>query len=477
MISYVRRLAELASADPDRPAVTCGAETISRRELDLRSNALARHMKSMGVGEGDFVTMAMRNSVTWMVTAVAIWKLGAVLQPVSFRAPLPELRQVVELVQPALVVGVDTGLEFPCLPADFAPGPDVSTDPLPDIVSPAWKAPTSGGSTGKPKVILAGSGAELAVDTPPPWKFSHDGCVVIPGPLYHNGPASFALRGLLWGNHIVVLPKFDAEGTMLAVEEHRADVLYLVPTMMKRITKLGSDWLDALDLSSLRVVWHMAEPCPVWLKREWIDWLGPDRIMELYSSTEAQLVLWIDGHEWLEHQGSVGRPEPGRVSIRDADGAEVAQGEVGEIWIRRTETVTYRYLGAEVRRSDDGLESLGDMGYLDEGGFLYLADRTSDLIIRGGSNVYAAEVEAALAEHPAVLSCVVIGLPDDDQGQLVHALIESSDPELTGEALVPFLLARLVPYKVPQSWEFVSEPLIDEAGKVRRAQLRSERLR
>jgi bile acid-coenzyme A ligase len=274
-----------------------------------------------------------------------------------------------------------------------------------------------------------------------------------------------------------VLPRFDAEATLAAIAEHRGDIIYLVPTMMKRIWRLPADIREQYDLSSLRIVWHLAEPCPMWLKDVWIDWLGPERIIELYAGTEGQMATIISGTDWLAHRGSVGRPLFGEIMICAADGHEVPTGSLGEVWMRSArETPTYRYIGAEARRRDGGWESLGDMGWVDDEGFLYLGDRQQDMILTGGANVYPAEVEAAIQEHPAVRSCVVIGLPDDDLGNRVHAIVEA-DPRTLGEMeLLAFVGERLVRYKVPRSVEYVDEPLRDDAGKVRRAALRSARV-
>jgi bile acid-coenzyme A ligase len=231
------------------------------------------------------------------------------------------------------------------------------------------------------------------------------------------------------------------------------------------------------DLSSLRVIWHLAEPCPPWLKEAWIEWLGSERIFELYAGTEAQAATVITGAQWLEHRGSVGRPLSGSVSITDEKGNEVPAGVEGEVWLKSgLEVPTYHYIGAEARVREGGWESLGDNGWLDEDGYLYLGDRTTDMILTGGSNVYPAEVEAAIAEHPAVQSCAVIGLPDDDLGNVVHAIVEADPDAIQVDELLVFLGERLVRYKVPRSVEIVNEPLRDDAGKVRRGALRAARI-
>ncbi|HEY3841654.1 MAG TPA: AMP-binding protein [Acidimicrobiales bacterium] len=481
IVSFSRRLADMAAADPSRTAVTCGKHSVTRAELEVAADALARQLLDDGVGVGDMVTIALPNSVDWIVAVVASWKIGAIPQPVSSRLPARELSAIIELADPPVVLGVDTEAfrERICRPAGYvAPAVNPNSEPLPDVISPAWKAPTSGGSTGRPKLIVTGQPGSIDDETLPLLLIQPNGCMMMPGPLYHNGPIVWACTALLAGNHVVLLPRFDAEATLAGIEEHQADIAYLVPTMMKRIWRLPLDVRERYDLSSLRLIWHLAEPCPPWLKEAWIEWLGPQRIMELYAGTEAQTATVITGAEWLEHRGSVGRPLSGSVSITDEKGNEVSAGVEGEVWLKSgLDSPTYRYIGAEARIREGGWESLGDNGWLDEDGFLYLGDRTTDMILTGGSNVYPAEVEAAIAEHPAVRSCAVIGLPDDDLGNIVHAIIEADRDQLQVDELLTFLGERLVRYKVPRTVEIVDAPLRDDAGKVRRSTLRTERLR
>jgi bile acid-coenzyme A ligase len=479
MVSFSRRLTDLARAAPDRIALTCGAEQVTRADFDSRANRLARDLASRGVGVGDMVTIALPNSVEWFVAAAAAWKVGAIPQPVSARLPDRELAAIVELADPKVVFGVEPGkfVGRTCLPTGYVAPINIDDSPLPDAVSPAWKAPTSGGSTGRPKLIVSGDPSMIDPETPSPLLFEHDRAFVLPGPLYHNGPIVWSCQALLYGNHVVVLPRFDAEATLAAIEEHKADIVYLVPTMMKRIWRLPEEIRDRYDLSSLRWVWHLAEPCPVWLKQAWIDWLGPERIIELYAGTEAQTATVIIGTEWVEHRGSVGRPINGEIVILDAAGHELPPGEEGEVWLRSIrDTPTYRYVGAEARSREGGWESLGDVGWVDADGYLYLGDRMQDMILSGGANIYPAEIEAAIQEHPAVRSVVVVGLPDDDLGSRVHAIVEADPSEVSQSELLEFLGERLVRYKIPRSVEYVSEALRDDAGKVRRAQLRADRL-
>ncbi len=481
VVSYSRRLRELAESQGDRPAVTCGEESVTYAELAELIDDLAYDLRERGVGEGDMVTIALPNSIDWFVAFAAAWRLGATPQPVSARLPQREIDAIVELANPSAVLGVPEGSvpDRVCLPIGYRAPNRPADAVLEERISKEWKAPTSGGSTGRPKLIVSGDPAAFDPDVPSTILLGATGPMIMPGPLYHNGPLIWSVQGLLHGNGVAVLPRFDPEATLAAIERHRGEVVYMVPTMMKRIWRLPEDVRLGYDLSSLRFLWHLAEPCPEWLKQVWIDWLGPERIVELYGGTEGQTATVISGTEWLAHRGSVGRPVPGSVQITDADGDELPPREMGEVWLRNLrDTPTYRYVGAEPRTRDGGWESLGDMGWLDEDGYLYLGDRAADMILSGGANIYPAEVEFAIQEHPAVRSVAVIGLPDEDKGNIVHAIVEA-DLDASGgfEAeLREFLAERLVVYKIPRSFEFVAEALRDDAGKVRRSALRAARL-
>ena len=463
-LSISRGITELARRAPDRPAVRDSVRALTRRELDEQTNGLARTYAELGVRAGDLVTIALPNGVGFVEACVATWKLGATPQPVSAKLPPPELAAILELAAPRLVVTHELA-------------PHADTSPLPDAVSAEWKAPTSGGSTGRPKLIVATTPGLFDPDVPAVPYLHAAGVQLVPGPLYHNGPFIYAFRGLFCGHALVVRERFDPLDWLACIQEHRITWTMAVPTMLHRIWRLGPEIRGSYDLSSLQVLLHLGAPCPAELKRAWIDWLGPDRIWELYAGTEGTGITVLDGNEWLAHPGSVGRPALGSsVRVLDALGTDLPTGEVGEVYLMPAggPGSTYRYLGATAR-SVDGWESLGDLGRLDADGYLYLVDRTADCIVSGGANVYPAEVEAALESHPAVRSSAVIGLPDDDLGQRVHALVDVTGPA-SPEELAGHVAARLARYKVPRTVEFVNGPLRDDAGKVRRSQLRAERL-
>ncbi|HLY84293.1 MAG TPA: AMP-binding protein, partial [Acidimicrobiales bacterium] len=418
--------------------------------------------------------------IEFFEAAWAAWKLGATPQPVSMRLPEMERAAIIELAQPALVVGVapDEAGGRVCVSEGFIPPVGTSAEPLAPAVAAAWKAPTSGGSTGRPKLIVAGEPADAAIVGASARRYhaGENGVQLITGPLYHNAPFSVGNSGILLGNTQVVMTRFDAETSLRLIEENAVDWMYAVPTMMHRIWRLPAEVRARYNLSSLRVVFHMAAPCPEWLKRAWIDWLGPERVYELYGGTEAQAICVISGVEWLEHLGSVGRPVVGEMVILDVDGNVVSHGEVGEIWLRRDREgrSPYRYVGATPRRLGTW-ESLGDMGRMDVDGYVYVTDRNADMILVGGANVYPAEVEAAIDAHPSVASSCVIGLPDEDLGSVPHAIVQLH-ADLTETELLEHLGIRLARYKLPRSFEWVTEPLRDDAGKVRRAALRAERV-
>lgn len=480
MISLGAKLKQLATLKPDAPAVTCGATTLTYDQFHRLSNRAARGLAAKGVKFGDLVTLGLPNSADFAVVCWGIWKLGATPQPVSFRLPLGELKAIMELANtPVVVADFKVEIDRPLLTLnDLLALSDDDSD-LPDAIAPVSKAPTSGGSTGRPKLILAGQPGVTAAETPEVggWRLRQDSIAVLPAPLYHNAGFGMMMSAFSMGAHMVILPRFDPEGTLAAIEASKATWIYLVPTMMTRIWRLPEETRAKYDLSSLQTLWHLAAPCPAWLKEAFIHWVGPEVVMELYAGTEAQAVTTITGTEWLTHRGSVGKVTVGEMIAVGEDGSFLPPGEIGEIYMRRPagSPPSYKYVGATAKTLEGGWESLGDIGYFDAEGYLYLADRRTDMILVGGSNVYPAEIEAALEEHDAVQSCAVIGLPDEDLGNKVHAIVQTKGV-VDEAALRAHLADRLVTYKQPRSYEFVDEPLRDDAGKVRRSALRDARL-
>ncbi|MFF2084032.1 AMP-binding protein [Nocardia sp. NPDC058176] len=468
------RFAELARTDPHGVAVTCADQSITRAELERRSNQLARAYQQLGVTRDSFVTIGLPNGIEFVTAAIAAWKCGATPQPISAKLPGRETAAIIALARPSLVVGVaeEDAPGHQVVAAGFRPAADISDSPFDLGAAAALKAPTSGGSSGRPKLIVSAdpATADALLPLAQVIGMADRDTVLITGPLYHNAPFTLTFCGLALGGHVVLMPRFDAADALASVQAHRVRWMYAVPTMMNRMWRLPER--AGFDVGSLRVVMHMAAPCPAWLKHAWIEWLGAERVLELYAGTEMQAVTVVAGPEWLAHPGTVGRPVVGEMVVLDPDGAVLPPGEVGEVWMRRGEGMagSYRYVGAEAQVREGGWESVGDMGWMDGEGYLYLADRKADMIHVGGANVYPAEIENALLEHPQVRSAVVIGVPHEDLGQVPHALVETERP-LTEDELGSHLAERLARYKIPRSFERVDGPLRDEAGKVRRASL------
>jgi len=470
------QMSRLAAQDPDAPAVTHNGRTVTRGELESTTNRLARGYAELGVRQGDYVTIALPNSIEWVQAVVATWKLGAVPQPLSARLPDAEYGQLLDLRERALLVGrPDPRGVVPSVPGDFDPGPAVSDAALPDAVSPSLKSMASGGSTGRPKLIEAGGDGRfqgpvvaemmgnLATDTQ-----------LVSVPLSHNTGFTSATVALATGQHLVLMSRFDPDEFLRLIAEHRVNYLATVPTIMQRLLPVYRR--GGYDLSSLRRWWHLAAPCPPNVKEAWIEILGPEVVWELYGGTELQALTFISGTEWLTHRGSVGRVVSGEMKVLDDDGAECPPGVVGEIYMRPRpgSRPTYRYIGSQAKHRD-GWDSLGDLGWFDAEGYLYLADRRVDMFTVGGRNVYPAEIENALSEHPEVMSALVVGVPHSDLGQVPHALVHLADGAVLDEtAVAAFVAERLAGYKVPRSVEFVDAPLRDDAGKARRTAVREE---
>lgn len=461
-----------AARRPDALAVIHDKESLNWAGLARNVARGADALRTAGVEPNDCVALVLPNGNRFIEATFAIWAAGGTPLPLSPRLPRAELMRLLELARPRLVIDDDWS---PIHAAEALPmGPPARF----------WKAIASGGSTGRPKLILSDRPAVSDPSTYElfPWELHQgrlgipNGIMLNPGPLYHNGPFVHAFMNLFAGSTLIGMPRFDAEEWLRLVERHRVGFSYLVPAMMHRIWSLPDAVRSRYDLTSLAGVIHTAAPCPDWLKRAWIEWLGPDRIWETYGSTEAVASSLINGAEWLEHPGSVGRFFFGaQGKVLDESDAALPPGEIGDLWVRSSPDrgTGFAYVGDEPRERD-GWFNFGDLAAIDDEGYVHIADRRTDLIIRGGNNIYPAEVEAAIEAHPDVLAAAVIGLPDEEMGARVHAIVKcrpGCNPDLAA-----FLGDRLAPYKRPATFEFAQTPLRDDSGKIRRSKLREERL-
>lgn len=472
------RLGDLAAAQPDGVAVVfvdaSGAERIvTFAELDTLAVRMARRLADRGVEPGSRVVAALPKSVAQLALGFAVWKCGATLVPLRHDMPAPERAPLVELASAAAVIGED---DFAALAARDDAVRDVALDPPATPASPLLVA--SGGSTGRPKLIRTPLPSTITPGQP----FNPVGAIIgmRAGQTVFTGSPPYHFMGfgnylsVLEGGTSVVLERFDAGLLLDAIERHRVNLLVLVPTMMIRL--LRDPTIAERDLSSIEAIVHSAAPCPPWVKQSWIDLLGPERVFEIYSSTEQVGFCVVNGKEWLERPRTVGRGVMTEVRVLDEDGNDVATGDVGEIHMRLAglPVPVYEYVGADRGPvTDDGFASVGDLGWLDDDGYLFIADRRTDLVISGGVNVYPAEVEAVLTEHPAVADAAVVGIPDDEWGRRVHAIVEVlPGAAVTAEQLDEHCRARLSATKVPRSYELTADLGRNEAGKLRRSALR-----
>lgn len=488
-ISYGRRIQQLADQRPRDVALLFaprdGAEeSHTWADLERRALQIGALLGARGVGQGSMVALGLRNSPEHVFTALAAWKLGACVLPLRWDLPAWERDRLLALAKPALVIASEwTGLDGPLLSLEELRASESGPAPaLPDRVADPARALASSGSTGRPKLILKPGRGETVpgqtlgrmVDTPP-------GAVteLIPAPLYHTNGFMLVHSVLQNGDRALLMERFDAALAASLIERHRVQFVTMVPTMLLRMARLPD--FEKRDFSSLLAVLQGGAPCPAWLVRAWLERVGPERFWMTYGSTENAGLSRIRGDEWLTHPGSVGLPFNSEFRILDEAGRELPPGEVGEIYGRSTTSPdpSFAYVGAPPARSTaDGFASVGDLGWLDAEGYLYIADRRTDMVITGGANVFPAEIEAALLEHPGVADVAVIGLPDPEWGQRVHALWQPRDPERPPavDVLREHCRARLVAYKVPKSFECVAALPRSDAGKLSRTALVEARM-
>ena len=475
-VSFVQRLRELTAEEPDAAVYTHvaldgGERVVTTAELDRRSSQLAGALAARGLGFGDRLALGLPNSPELMMAAFAGWKLGATPIPVRWDLPDWELDQLREVIGARVHLGDDA---LPWIRATA----DAAVPDLPDVVSERMHGICSSGSTGTPKIIVSALPAlcHEVFSTPmmAQWReVTRPQIMLVLAPMYHVN-AFATVHNLLNRDRLVVLERFNAARAVDAIEQHRVTAFTATPTMLQRIADLPG--VDDRDLSSIDWILQGAAPMPPSLVHRWADLIGPERILMAYGMTEAIGITALRGDEWLAHEGSVGRGQRGtEARILDDAGQDLPTGEIGEIYMRSPSYGGSDYLGdaPQLRTTDDGFQTVGDMGYLDEDGYLYVVDRRVDMIITGGANVFPAQVEEALIDHPKIADVVVVGLKDDEWGRRVHAIVEpvDGDDPPTAEDVIGYAKSRLAAYKVPKTVEFVDRMPRSAATKVNRGRL------
>jgi long-chain acyl-CoA synthetase len=482
-----------------KPAVILhpSGKVITFDELEARANRLAHHFRAHGLVEGDAVAILMENNEHIHAVMWAARRSGLYYVPINIHLTPSEAAYIIENSGAKAVVG-SAALRGTCVAlADHLSLPDlllIADDDLdgwaryPECVAAQPDTPIadeiegdllqySSGTTGRPKGIKRALTHQPPAEVPGLMKMlmsfwlPKDAVYLSPAPLYHTAPSVWSMQIQAEGVTTVVMEKFDAEGCLDAIARHRVTHGQFVPVMFTRMLKLPQSVRDSYDLSTLTRIMHAAAPCPVEIKKQMIDWWGPI-VDEYYASSEAIGSTLITADDWLAHPGSVGKPMLGNLHILDEDGKELPAGQAGEIYFEGGNTFEYLNDPAKTASSRDGngWMTVGDIGYLDDEGYLYLTDRRHHMIISGGVNIYPQEAENMLVTHPKVMDAAVFGIPDSEMGQSVKAVVQTVDAgdatEEFGDELLAWLRERLAHYKCPRSIAFEAQLPRTDTGKL-----------
>lgn len=503
-------LAYWAAIQPGQQAIISPHGNRTFSELNSNANRLARALRKRGLSEGDAVALICTNRPEFAEVVYATQRAGFRLTPVNWHLTAEEAAYILDDCEARAVIADPATAEVAAkavatVPActvrlavgsaiegfeDYAAA--ISSEDGADLVDPILGSTMlyTSGTTGRPKGVYRRAGFGRAGDrtaaaaqqggtfNAAAYRAGED-MHLCTGPLYHAAPLAFSLSApLAFGAGVVLMERWDAEEALRLIESHRITHTHMVPTMFHRLLSLPEEVRCCYDISSLRYVLHGAAPCPVPIKRRLIDWIGPI-VYEYYAATEGTGSA-VDSKTWLEHPGTVGRPMvEGQVKIADADGNSLPAGEVGLVFLRAPDQGAFEYYKDPGKTADTYRGSyftLGDVGYLDHEGFLYLTDRTANLIISGGVNIYPAEVDAVLLQHPAVGDVATIGIPNVEWGEEVKAVVElqpgvQGTPALADE-LIAFCRERLAHFKCPRSIDFIDELPRQDNGKIYKRLLR-----
>lgn len=493
----------VAAADvPDRPAILSGFGDRTFGELDRRCNQVSRALRARGVGVDDGVALLCSNRPEFVEVLHAAQRAGFRLTPVNWHLGTDEIAYIlsdcrarvlladVRFGDAAVAAAAEAGVPHRIAIGGAIEGFDdyeaavaAESDAALDDPSAGFPMYYTSGTTGRPKGVVrrpptatARMAAELARFRP------GEDLAIVTGPLYHAAPLGLNLQPpLSVGCGVVLMDGFEPEAFLRLVEQHRATHTHMVPTMFHRLLSLPESLRSKYDLSTLRYVLHGAAPCPVHVKQAMIDWLGPV-VHEYYAATEGGTTT-ISARDWLERPGSVGLPLGQRLEVRDDDGEVVAAGDVGTVWFERPAAGDFEYFndGEKTASTYDPSGrwfTLGDVGYVDGEGYLFLTGRSAEVIISGGVNIYPAEVDAVLLMHEAVADAAVVGAPNEEWGEEARGVVQlrpgvEPSPELA-EELVAFCVEHLAKFKCPRQVDFVEQLPRSEAGKVRRGQVRAQ---
>lgn len=495
--------ATYAAETPDKPAyVMAGSgEAVSYRELDDRSNRLAQLMAAAGIGFGDHIAIFMENNARYLEVCWAAQRSGVYYTAINSHFNAAEVAYVLEDCDARLLVTstalADVAAELVDTMADAVEtrlvvgGSLEGYEPYEEAVARFPAEPLaeeleghamlySSGTTGRPKGIRY-TLERTPIGNPPiqalvlqhVYGMGQDSVYLSPAPLYHSAPLQFSMMTTRLGATVVIMERFDPEEALAAIERYRVTHSQWVPTMFVRMLKLPEEVRSRYDLSSLECAIHAAAPCPIPVKEQMIEWWGPI-LHEYYSCTEAIGATMITSEEWLAHRGSVGRPMLGVPHILDEEGNELPTGQPGVVYFEPGGGLVFEYHKDPQKTADtrnqEGWVTVGDVGYLDEDGYLYLTDRRDFMVVSGGVNIYPQEAENLLVTHPRVLDAAVFGVPDDEMGEAVKAVVQPIDMADAGPGLAAELQAfcreHLAGYKCPRSIDFAADLPREPTGKL-----------
>jgi long-chain acyl-CoA synthetase len=496
----IRHPGVFAEKTPERPAVIFGTSgaMLSFAELEALSNQFAHLLREIGVARGDRVAVLLENHLMYLALAWGAFRSGARFVAIATHLSPDEVDYILAdsgasvIVTSKAMAGTASRARMDEIPVanrfmldSVEPGfvgmePALNRQPTTPIADQAEGVEMlySSGTTGRPKGIRkALPTGDFGIPAPgyrltsKIYSIDENTVYLSPAPLYHAAPLMFSMRCLRFGATVVVMEKFDSEAALRLIERHRVTHSQWVPTMFVRMLRLPEDMRRTIDLSSLRCVIHAAAPCPIEVKRRMIDWLGPI-IWEYYGGSEGNGLTVLDCHEWLAHPGSVGRAKIGRLRICGEDGEELPVGKEGGVFFSDGPIFEYHNDPEKTAeaRNQHGWSTLGDIGYVDEEGYLYLTDRKANMIISGGVNIYPQEAENRLLSHPQVIDVAVIGVPNPEFGEEVKAVVHpvdmgSAGPDLEAE-LIGFCREKLSPVKCPRSVDFDDDLPRRENGKL-----------
>jgi long-chain acyl-CoA synthetase len=497
----------LAGRQPNKAAVISGTGVVtSYSDLAAQVNQVSRTLQHLGLGPGRHLAFLLGNQIETYVLALACTQTGILYTPVNRHLTAPEIAYLLEDSESEVFVADDRyagaaveAADIAGIPNCLAIGSIEGFTPLFElsrhhpVTPPPNRAPGrpffyTSGTTGKAKAVLRSGGPSSvaalvtgAAAAAAEIGLTAEGVHLVPGPLHHSGPLGASLNALNIGATVVLMEKWDAVLCLQLIDRYGVTSTQMVPTMFQRLVALPDEAKARYDVSSLRrgVVKHGSSYCPPHIKQEMIRWWGPV-LLEVYGGQEGRITM-VTSEEWLERPGTVGRADRLTVvKILDDAGKQCARGQVGTIYAQLGPVEYYKAPEKTAASRQGDLFTLGDMGYVDEEGWLFLVDRRVDLIVSGGVNVYPAEVEAVLLRHPGVADVVVVGVPDDEWGHEVKAIVQPADPTDTGVALeaeiISFARQHLARYKCPRSVDFRLQIPRDDLGKIRRFALRDEYL-